>query len=315
MFRACWTQSSRVVASSSSQSSSLHTSAVLHAQASRQHVARRIKKLNIERKKDRWRKAQATRPSVILGTRPGDEVKWKNCLLAKVLINVEELVADTALIPTQQGIGTVYLPKQTSFGVGEAEKKLLFGTLPVLSSTRGKDFAQPANATQPAAEAVDKSTFVGTDWLVEGENMWKANIEQEQKKANAFATLIDLRNANADGIAYENRKRIVQAFSTPGKPLDTGRSEVQGSSPYHCASISQADLHNSAALLTYKIRNLWTHLQDFKRDVGNQRGLRMLVHQRAKILKYLKKVDQVRYETVLEQLGLEPESVEGELVV
>lgn len=71
----------------------------------------------------------------------------------------------------------------------------------------------------------------------------------------------------------------------------------------------------AAALLTYQIRNLWTHLTAFRRDLGNRRGLRKLVHQRAKILKYLKGVDLDRYENILERLALEPESVEGELVV
>lgn len=71
----------------------------------------------------------------------------------------------------------------------------------------------------------------------------------------------------------------------------------------------------SAALLTFKIRNLWNHLTKFKRDIGNRRSLRKLVHQRAKILKYLKRLDRDRYDRVLERLALAPESVEGELVV
>ena len=73
--------------------------------------------------------------------------------------------------------------------------------------------------------------------------------------------------------------------------------------------------YTSAALLTYRIRNLWNHLTKFRRDIGNRRGLRKLVHERAKVLRYLKRKDQDRYETVLERLALEPESVEGELVV
>jgi len=71
----------------------------------------------------------------------------------------------------------------------------------------------------------------------------------------------------------------------------------------------------SAALKTYKIRKLWSHLFKFKRDLGNRLGLRKLVHERAKILRYLRSVDRDRYETALERLALEPESVEGELVV
>jgi len=112
-----------------------------------------------------------------------------------------------------------------------------------------------------------------------------------------LARLISLRNANAKGIAFENRKRIIATFSEPSNPHDPGRPEVQ------------------AALLTYKIRNLWNHLQTFKRDVGNRRGLTHLVHQRAKILRYLKNTDRDRYDAVLARLGLEPGAVEGELVV
>lgn len=70
-----------------------------------------------------------------------------------------------------------------------------------------------------------------------------------------------------------------------------------------------------AAILTYRIRNLGHHLAKFPRDLGNKRGLRMLVHHRAKILKYLKRTSVERYEILLEQLGLEPASVEGELIV
>ena len=71
----------------------------------------------------------------------------------------------------------------------------------------------------------------------------------------------------------------------------------------------------TVALLTYQIRNLWDHLLSFKRDVANRRALRMLIHQRAKLLRYLRRKDRDRYETVLDRLALEPESVEGELVV
>ena len=74
-------------------------------------------------------------------------------------------------------------------------------------------------------------------------------------------------------------------------------------------------IYLTAAILTYRIRNLWNHLTKYKRDVGNRRGLRQLVHHRAKVLKYLKRTNRDRYDTVLERLGLEPESVEGELVV
>ena len=70
-----------------------------------------------------------------------------------------------------------------------------------------------------------------------------------------------------------------------------------------------------AALLTPQIRKWWSHLGEFKRDVANRRNLRRLVHQRAKLLKYLKSTNRDRYERVLERLGLALGAVEGELVV
>jgi small subunit ribosomal protein S15 len=64
-----------------------------------------------------------------------------------------------------------------------------------------------------------------------------------------------------------------------------------------------------------RIRNVWQHINKFKHDVASRRSLRTLVHKRAKILKYLKRNDRDRYDAVLEKLGLEPKSVEGELVI
>jgi len=121
--------------------------------------------------------------------------------------------------------------------------------------------------------------------------------ELEQLKLNQFAKLVDLRNANAQGIAYENKRRIILAFSGQEGSYDTGSTEVQ------------------VALLTYRIRNLYFHLTKFRRDVGNRRGLRILVHRRAKLLRYLKQKHRQRYDALLERLGLEPASVEGELVL
>jgi len=278
MFRTCLARGSRSLASSSQYTSFFHTSSFLNAEISRKAVARAVKKSNNVRKAERWRKAEASRPSVVLGTRPGDDATWKNCDLAKILVDEEALVSDTNIKPTQQPVGIVNMPKHMGFGVGEAEKSMLFGKLPMLSAEAD------VLSEDPSGLKTMESVFVG-------------GREKELKKANTFAQLLDLRNANAGGIAYENRRRIIAAFSTPSNPSDTGRSEVQ------------------AALLTYQIRNLWNHLKNFKRDVGNRRGLRKLVHQRANILRYLKRKDQDRYETILERLALEPESVEGELVV
>jgi small subunit ribosomal protein S15 len=206
---------SRLLASSSQSTSFFHTSAFLHAETSRKAVARAVKKSNNVRKAERWRKAQASRPSVVLGTRPGDDEKWKNSDLGKILVDEEALVSNTDLDPTQMAVGIVHMPKQMGFGVEEAEKRLLFGDLPTLSAmAAGLREASPDMEKQAEQFAVEN--------------------ERELRKANAFAQLLDLRNANAAGIAYENRRRIITAFSTPLNPFDTGRSEVQGMPIFPC---------------------------------------------------------------------------------
>ena len=48
--------------------------------------------------------------------------------------------------------------------------------------------------------------------------------------AGTLAKLVDLRNANARGVAYENRRRIVQAFAGEGRSYNPGLPECQGRS-------------------------------------------------------------------------------------
>lgn len=236
MLRACLTQSkstfnyfleaplfrtvagSKSVASTSAlRSAPLHTSAILQAEHSRKSTARAVRKSNNVKKEERWRKANATRPSFVLGTRPGDDAKWESCDLNKILIDEEALASGVELLPTEQPVGTVYLPKELGFGVGEAEKKMLFQDLPILS-----------------AEASIQGSSFHTNAVFENEH--SEGIARELHKANSFAKLLDLRNANASGLAFENRRRIIAAFSGPENPFDSGRSEVQGAQGNHAMS-------------------------------------------------------------------------------
>lgn len=281
MLAAFRTQSLRSVSRSLLPSCSLiHTSSPNLAQATKKSAARAIKKKNEALQSERKLTAQLSRPSVVLGTRPADEaVKWANCDLAKVLVDEAEFTESPELVGEELPVGTVYLPKQLGFGIQEADRETLFRDLPLLSAHSG---LMSGGINANAKVLAERS---------------KEGLARELKKANAFAKVVDLRNASGAGIAFENRRRIIEAFSGPVNTFDPGRSEVQ------------------AAILTYRIRSLWTHLTRSKRDVGNRLGLRKLVHKRAKVLKYLKRVSRTRYDTILRRLALEPDSVEGELVV
>ena len=67
---------------------------------------------------------------------------------------------------------------------------------------------------------------------------------------------------------------------------DTGSGEVQ------------------VALLTSRIKELTEHLKNHKKDHSSRRGLIMMVNKRRKLLTYLQKQDESRYQQLIEKLGL-----------
>ncbi|KAG9313901.1 hypothetical protein JVU11DRAFT_4673 [Chiua virens] len=270
MFRSCVSQASRSFASSTR--AELHTTVIRRAkpQASKKTVSK------LQSKVDRKHAKDANRLYVVLGSEYNKEDKWVGCDLQKTVLIAEDVYSqDAEHRVLQLPEGEVNVPSHVNFGIeGGEEKKLLFQVLPTLTVERG-------------VTSFDESTVERT----------KVAMEEELQKANMFARVVDLRNANAKGLAYENRRRIIASFSTPEQPNDTGRPEVQ------------------AALLTFQIRNLWSHLLQFRKDVANRRALRQLVHNRAKVLRYLERLDRDRYEAILPRLGLNKGSVEGELVI
>jgi small subunit ribosomal protein S15 len=67
---------------------------------------------------------------------------------------------------------------------------------------------------------------------------------------------------------------------------DTGSPEVQ------------------VALLTENINHLTGHLKTHRKDFTSQRGLLVMVGRRHKLLKYLRSEHPLRYQALIEQLGL-----------
>ncbi|THH10392.1 hypothetical protein EW145_g1360 [Phellinidium pouzarii] len=272
----------------------LHTSAArFAAETQKQRHSRVSRQTNVERKTERAHFKDENKPHVVLGTRPGDEAKWLNCDLRKVLVTAEEL----ASLPPPPTGGDVQPPLYANFGLDgldgveslDYQKKFFFEHLP-----------DATKYSEIAPEIADKLVAVdGAVKLLNPEDvrMYLTVQDKELEKARQLARMVDLRNANARGIAFENRRRIIAAFSPTGNTSDSGYPEVQ------------------VALLTMKIRNVWSHLLERKKDLHGRRAVRLLVHQRAKMLKYIKRIDRDRYDRILQRVALEPESVEGELVV
>ncbi|KTC94412.1 30S ribosomal protein S15 [Legionella erythra] len=67
---------------------------------------------------------------------------------------------------------------------------------------------------------------------------------------------------------------------------DTGSPEVQ------------------VSLITNRIQYLTDHFKAHKKDFHSRRGLQELVNKRRKLLKYLKRKDQDRYQSLIQKLGL-----------
>ena len=85
-------------------------------------------------------------------------------------------------------------------------------------------------------------------------------------------------------ITAERKKELIQEFAnTEG---DTGSPEVQ------------------IAVLTEHIKNLTEHLKVHKKDFASRRGLLMMVGQRSKLLRYLRRREPRRYQSILKRLGL-----------
>lgn len=58
------------------------------------------------------------------------------------------------------------------------------------------------------------------------------------------------------------------------------------------------------AVLSHRIENLTAHLKEHDKDHASRRGLLMLVARRRRLLNYLRKSDESRYQSIIERLGL-----------
>ena len=85
-------------------------------------------------------------------------------------------------------------------------------------------------------------------------------------------------------ITVEEKQRLIKEFGT--KEGDTGSPEVQ------------------VAILTSRITTLTEHFKTHKKDNHSRRGLLMLVAQRRKLLDYLKKKEEARYQSLIQRLGI-----------
>lgn len=85
-------------------------------------------------------------------------------------------------------------------------------------------------------------------------------------------------------VTAERKQEIIKDYATG--EADTGSPEVQ------------------VAILTERIINLTDHLKTHKKDFHSRRGLLIMVGQRRRLLDYVKRKEQARYEALIKRLGL-----------
>jgi len=82
----------------------------------------------------------------------------------------------------------------------------------------------------------------------------------------------------------EEKEKIIKKYKI--HETDTGSADVQ------------------IALLSEEIKKLLSHLKKHPKDLHSKRGLLKMVSKRRKLLKYLKKEDEKRYNKIIKAIGL-----------
>jgi small subunit ribosomal protein S15 len=85
-------------------------------------------------------------------------------------------------------------------------------------------------------------------------------------------------------IAPGRKADVIKTYAT--KSGDTGSPEVQ------------------VAILSERINNLTEHFKTHVKDNHSRRGLLKLVSQRRQLLDYLRRINEGRYRTLIEKLGI-----------
>ena len=96
---------------------------------------------------------------------------------------------------------------------GQRENRMVFEHLPLLSADMSTRWEMNA------LRQVDSEEMAA---------LHAGALAAGVRYANAMAALVDLRNADMAGIAFKNHRRVMEAFSEPEMPKDTGGTEVQG---------------------------------------------------------------------------------------
>lgn len=95
-----------------------------------------------------------------------------------------------------------------------------------------------------------------------------------------------------------------QTKKTKSKLVPSGLSKTDLLKKYQTHEKDSGSTEVQVALLTERINQLSGHLQTHKKDTDSRRGLLMMVGKRRRLLNYVSKHDQAKYEHIIKDLGL-----------
>ncbi|OLL24015.1 putative 37S ribosomal protein S28, mitochondrial [Neolecta irregularis DAH-3] len=248
--------------------SQFHTSTSLNLKYKSSLAVRRRKK-NQERRAEILKKKHENKSDPIFGVKTAfTETLFRQSDLYSFSVEKTDGALPVNYIPQ-------YWPNHTSWIRGATDAGKTFEACKFAKALR----------FDPLQEEIDKSvTSAAKDDLgIVGD--LRTVFDSESNKRDAIGRIMDLRNSNTKTLRLRNIQLAIERFSR--KPGDTGSPEVQ------------------AAVMTTKIIFLGNHVKTQNHDKHNARRLRILVHKRAAMLKYLRRESPKRYLECIKSLGLD----------
>ncbi|KAF8965349.1 hypothetical protein BGZ46_000610 [Entomortierella lignicola] len=285
---------SLVASPKASPCSSFHTSASALAKPrrSRKDIVIQVRKNNLQKQESKRLEFESSTPDYIIGKK----TDFTSSLLKPQNVFQAPLAA---IRPADAPTGTSEDESSTTKTSSSPITSSIFSAsrTPLVVSTSKPSGYQHFLSEQEANVVFEQVPLVQVNEMVLRSSLVneKFQLPIERQKAELIRRITALENGNAKQITLENVRRAREAFQR--EEGDTGSPEVQ------------------AAVMTVRILNLNEHVINNKKDKHNYRRLRILIHQRQKILKYLKKLDPARYHACLDRLGLDPRAVEDEIVI
>jgi ribosomal protein S15 len=176
-------------------------------------------------------------------------------------------------------------------------------------------FAYSSHITEPLP--VENADLVDPLKL---EKELKAHAEYNHNAQEAIRRIVSLGNGNTKDRTRVNIQNCIETFGRhntdevlPPKPAPGIKIDHPEKTPRAGPDTGSAEVQ--VAILTTKILNLSRHLESTTKDRHNKRNLRILVHKRQKLLRYLREKERggPRWQNLMESLGLSDAAWKGEI--